>query len=510
MLNSSFRGLPTCNPVWSPKTLKEELLQHFQSEAKTQHPTFPPNYASREALSKVQGQLMDKDVEEFCQQSNGLATNQQWLFNLSNGDKDGYTLRPQKLPPGLPMHSMGNGYSHSQIQQSKYDSKPADKDRGANRLLNHFPDLCDVFRPQSEIHSPCFDPAYEDHYIQSGAKSAPNEQNVPLDINQMVSSFQSFMAGEHDGLSRRDFPNMHKQTFGMLHEDGMVEQWKIAAPAVSTQSTPAMQTPKQLVGEFGIAQMERNGGVRKQTFKHNAFQALPAFSSQNTEYLQQPEPLSASVKLPNQYKNKMSIQRENMNQFSKHHIQQDQLQNKPQMQREKMMMQMSGFLGEGVSTRPPTNIRMREGDKKQVYSQSAHFDLQGGMQSQRFNGENNMINAGNAQQCMPYIYPICDFRERPGIPFNSNLGSRSALPYENGGPGVDVCDVSGSESAAFKSRVSDMMRRGGESTYHGMASGLITSMVMNQGGPMIRLYFSLDECYEQWRGLEKERKRVCV
>uniref|UniRef100_A0A8C9YDJ5 Uncharacterized protein n=2 Tax=Sander lucioperca TaxID=283035 RepID=A0A8C9YDJ5_SANLU len=50
----------------------------------------------------------------------------------------------------------------------------------------------------------------------------------------------------------------------------------------------------------------------------------------------------------------------------------------------------------------------------------------------------------------------------------------------------------------------------GESTYHGMASAMTTSMVMNQGGPVIQLYFYLDECYEQWRCLERERKRAEV
>uniref|UniRef100_A0A3Q4MY47 Uncharacterized protein n=1 Tax=Neolamprologus brichardi TaxID=32507 RepID=A0A3Q4MY47_NEOBR len=33
---------------------------------------------------------------------------------------------------------------------------------------------------------------------------------------------------------------------------------------------------------------------------------------------------------------------------------------------------------------------------------------------------------------------------------------------------------------------------------------------VNHGGPVIQLYFYLDECYEQWRCLEKERKRTEV
>ncbi|XP_070779090.1 meiosis-specific coiled-coil domain-containing protein MEIOC [Enoplosus armatus] len=510
-------SLPTCNPVWSPKTLREELLQYFQSEAKTQHnPIFPPNYVSCEALSKAQGQ---SDVEEFYQQSNGLATNQQWLFNVPNGDSDSYTLRPQKLPPGLPMPNIGNTYL-SQIQQSKYDNTSADGDRGNSEPMNNFPDLNDVFRPQSEMTSPCFHPYYEDHYMQSSSKPISNEQYVPQDINQLVSSFQSFMVGEHDSLCRGDFPNMHRQTVGMHHEDSVVEQWKITSPAMSTQSAPAMRIQKQLVGEFGTVPMERNGGARKQTFKRGASQDLPGFGPQNTEYVQQPKPFSASLNLPNQYQSKVTMYRGNtsppinMNQYSKHHIQQGQIQSKikPKMQREKMRMHMSGFLGEGFSTRPLTNINMRGGDKKQALLQNPYFDHLGTMQSQRFVGETTMVTAGNTQQLMPLMYPVNDPRRHSSVPINSsNFSSRSTLPYGSGVPGMDVGDMMlGNECAAFNSYVSDMTTHTGESTYHGMASATTTSMVMNQGGPVIQLYFYLDECYEQWRCLEKERKRTEV
>ncbi|XP_038560299.1 meiosis-specific coiled-coil domain-containing protein MEIOC [Micropterus salmoides] len=512
----SERSLPTCNPVWSPKTLREELLQYFQSEDKTQqNPNFPPHYVSCEALSKAQGLSVDKDVEEFSQQSKGFATNQQWLFN---GDGDSYTLRPQKPPPGLPIPNMGNTCL-SQMQQSKYANTSADRDRGNSQPLNNFPDLIDVFRPQTEMKSPCFHPYYEDHTTQSSPKPISNEQYVPQNINQLVSSFQSFMAGEHDSLCRGDFPNMHKQTVGMHHEDSMVEQWKISSPAMSTQSTPVVWTQKQLVTEFGTVQTERNGGVRKQTFKHDAFQDLPGFGPQNTEYFQPTKPFSASLNLPNQYQSKMTMHREkpslpfkmSMNQYPKHYIQQEPIQSKfkPQMQKEKMRMHMPGFLGEGFSTRPLTNTNMRGGDMKQALSHNPYVDHLGSMQSQRFDEETTMVSAGNTQQLM---YPVNDHRRHSSAPINSsNFSSRSMLPYGSGVPGMDVGDMmSANECAAFNSYASDMMTRRGESTYHGMGSAMTMSMVMNQGGPVIQLYLYLDECYEQWRCLEKERKRTEV
>jgi len=510
VLFTSLRSLPTCNTVWSPKTLREELLQYFQSEAKTQHhPTFPPNYVSRETLSKAPGQSVDSDIKEFYQQSNGISTNQQWL---PNGDQDSYAVRPQKLPPGLSIPSRGNAYL-SQAPRCKYDNMPSEKDRRNSQPGNSLPDLSKVFRPQSETNSPCFHPYYEDEYIQN----ISNEPYGPPDMNQLVSSFQSFMAGEHDGLYGGDFPSIHRQTAGVQHEDSLVEQWKLTNPAMSTQSVPAMQTQKQMGGEFGTVQVERNGGVGRPIYRRDAFQDPPAFSPQNTEYYQPPKPFSASLNFPKQYQSNAATQRENtappmnmgVNQYSKHHIQQGLMQSKlkPQAQREKRRMHMSGFLGEGFSTRPLSHANVRGGDRKQAFSQNPNPDHLGSMASHRFDGENGMVGAGNTQQLTPYMYAVNDPRRYSSGPIAPpHFSSRSTPPY--GGIGVGE-SMSASESAAFNSYVSDMLSCRGESTYHGMASAATTSMGMSQGGPGIQLYFYLDECYEQLRGLEKERKRVC-
>uniref|UniRef100_UPI003AAE448D meiosis-specific coiled-coil domain-containing protein MEIOC n=1 Tax=Centroberyx gerrardi TaxID=166262 RepID=UPI003AAE448D len=585
-------NVSTFKPIWSPKTMREDLLQYFQSESKTQqNPAFLPNHTCRESFNKAQAQPMDKYFEEFYQQFNAFGNTQQSLFTSSNGGADSYTSQPQKLPPGLPMPSTGNSYL-SQIRQSKHDYISADKDRGNSGPMNNFPDLSDVFAPQSEMSSRCFDPYYADHSIQSSVKPMSNEQYAPQEVNKLVSNFQALMAGEQDSLRRREPPNTHRQPMEMHYEDSMAEQWKFTSPAMSTHSTPTMQIQKEQVGEFGTAQRERNGGVGKQTFQgDSSSQNLPGFNPQNVEYFQQPKPLSASFNPTNQYQNKMATHTGNasllvtlgMNQHPQHHSQQSQMQNKikpprancgpsntsffsqsvsefvPQhshqmqrgplciqdysrgggpsthcqpgqgqagtgldsirkrdggseMQLEKNRMHMAGFLGEGFNTRPHSNTHMRDGDKKQGLPQNLYFDLLGNMHnSQRFGGGNSTVSAGNAPQFVPLMYPVNDPRKRSCMPFNSsNFSSRSSLPYGSGVPVMDLGDMmSDNEFAAFNPYLCDAMGCSGESIYPGMASASRSPRMMkNRGGPMSQLHFHLEECYEQWRCLEKERKKT--
>ncbi|XP_008294309.1 uncharacterized protein LOC103367902 [Stegastes partitus] len=489
------------NPIWSPKTLTEELLQYFQSDASTQHnPSFPPNQLSHETFGKTQQLSVNQDVKELSQQSSGFANNQTWLFNLPNGDS--YCRPAQKLPSVAPMPNAGSTYP----SQTQPVSMSAYNDRGIGQPMNNFLNLSDIFRPQSATSSSCFDPFHEDNLIQNSVKSIYSEQYVPEDINQLVSSFQSVMA---DSVYHGDFPNTHKLALGMHHEDSMAEEWEITSPAMSTQSTPAMQIPKQLVGEFGTRQRERTEGVRKQTFKCDAFQDRCDFTPQNTECFQQSKPFSAPLNIPNQYQNKMTVHRENinvsMNQYSNHHIQLSQIQNKikPQIQKEKKRMHMSGVLGEDFSRRPQTNAHMREGDKQHL-SQSPHFDFQSSQQSQ-----SSIFSGGNVQQVMPFMYPGNDLRRQPSMSINSNFSSRSTLPYGSGVPGANVGDmISANDSQAFNSYVGDIRTHRAESTCHVPASAMTTSVLMNQGGPVIQPCFYLCECYEQWRFLEKERKKI--
>ncbi|XP_060882894.1 uncharacterized protein moto [Labrus mixtus] len=500
--NIKSRSLPTCNPHWSPLT--EELLECSQSGAKSQqNQIFPTNYVSSEALSKTQGQSVNIDLEEFFQQ---------WHFNLPNGDRDIYT-HPQKVPSGRPMLDVRNAYL-SQIQQRKHDYTSPDNDRGNGPLMNHYADLSNVLKSENEKSPTGFHPHDEDQLNQSRAKPISNDQYTPQDINQLVYSLQSFIAGENDSLCLGDIPNMHRQTVAMNFDDSMGDQYKISPSDMSPQTTSRVQIQKQLGRQFGTEQIERNGGAHNQSFNHHAYLDLPGFSPQNTDFFEQPKPPFASLNYQNRYQNKMTMHRQNasipnigMKQFTKQQFLQAKIQGKikPPMQEEKKRMLISSFLGEGDPARLQSNTDMR-GDEKQGLSKNLYFDPMGNMQFKRIDDDSNIFSAGNTQQLLPFSCPVNDPRRMPSVTINSsNFSSRFTQPYGRAAPGMDAGDmVSTNESAAFNSYVSDVMSHRGESTYHGMSS----SIVMNQGGPVFQLNFYLDECYEQWKCLEKEREQI--
>lgn len=506
MIVTLFLSLPTCNPIWSPKTLKEELLQYFQPEPKTfNNPSFIPNHLPHETFSKAQQQTADKEVNELSQLSNGLAGGQQWSFNLPNGSS--YSIRPQKLPPGLPLFNKLTA-DVSQIQQYKH-SMPSYNSRGNDTPSKNVPVLNDIFRPQKDANTSCLDDLYEDQYNPTSVNPFFNERCVPEEMNQLVSSFRSFMPSDH-GSSCGDPQSKYKPAVDMLKE-GLGQQCrKFNYPAVSAQNFPAAQTQKEPFNPMELMQNGRIGETRRQNFQLGDLQDLPEFSSERMEYFQKPKPFSAHLSFSNQHKMVMHADNHNlnMNQYSRHYSRLNQKKFKPQMEKENKIVQMSGFTGEGFARRQQTNTHMAEGDKHR-FSQSPYFDFQGNTLSQRRDGENITISAGNLQQFPPLPCSLNDLRRYSSMAMNSNLSSRSILPCENRGPHRDMNGMaSTNEAPALGSFTGEMNNHRGESTYHGVASTLTASLIMNQEGPAFQLHFYLDDCFEQLRSLEKERKKV--
>lgn len=503
-LNFSFTSLPTSKRIWSPKTLREG--QYFNTQAKVLHTSIiPSNPLSLETLSKTQQESVARVVDALNQGSAGHATHQQWLTNLRNGDN--YSFHPQKLPPGLPIPNAGNT-DPSQMQQSKHASMSVHNDRGNNQPMNNYPVLNDIFKSQNKSNHYGFDAFYEDQYIQNSVNLIPSEEHVQEDINQLVSSFESFVGCDDDRAVHGEFPDIYKSTVGMHKEDGLADQYKITAPAMS-MSIPVMQIPKHLLADIEAVQGERTG-LRKQTFKHDAFQDLSDFSFHHTEYFHPTKEFSTPLKNPSQHPSKVTMNRENVNirqnQQLRHHIQQSQAQKniKPQMQKDLL----SGFIESGFSRKQQPSTHMTARDK-QPLSQIPHLDFWGTMQAERLDGQKGMLSPGNMQQFSSLMYHINNQRRNSSMYMDANVSSRSKLTHGNDFPEMYMGDMSVNEAAALSYYVNDRTPHSGENAFHGTSSAVASSPMMNEGRPTMQLYCNLDECYKQWRCLENERKKVC-
>lgn len=570
----SFRNQLKIEQIWSPKTLKDEFQQYFESDTKTHtSAAFPPNCTYYKSVTNLQEQPVDKDIEEVSQQINGLSTTQPLLFNWLNGNMESYTPPPKSLPPGLPMPNVGN-INLSQTEQSKHDYISANNDRENCQPMNNFLDLGKVLVQQSEMSNPCVDLYYVNDSIQSNTKPISDEPNVPQDVSQLVSMFQPVMAAEQNFLNHRESSNTHRQTSEMHQEDIMAEQWEFFSTQMSTQSRPTMPIQKQQAREFGLVHGERNGLGRKQIFKGDSFQDIPGFSPQITEDFQQPNRPSASLNFPKQSQKKLAKHRGNtslsmnlsMTQYSQHHSQQNQMQNKIKPQRGNYgPPNMSNFLSPSVSDFGPQHSlqmqrgtpcvqdytnggapihrqprqdreersldisRNRDGDSHmQMGKNRMHMaDFLGeGIPARPFTTTSHMsegdkkqalyqstygdclgsVHRSNSPGFVPLVHPVKDPRNPSYLPYNlSNFSSRPKLPC-----GKDLGDVSANRSAPLNACIGEMMSGRGEGVYHDTASAKMDPTTNNQKGPEFQLLLSLDECFEQCRHLEEERSKVSI
>ncbi|XP_076000460.1 uncharacterized protein moto [Genypterus blacodes] len=527
--------------IWNPKAVTNESQQYFESEAKTQtSATFPPNRTYYNSLNKLQEQPVDKDVEEVSQKINGLSITQPLLFNWLNGNMESYTPTPKKLPPGLPIHNMGNP-NLSQTEHSKPDYISANNDRGNGQPMNHFLDL-----------GPCFEQYYTDRSIQSNTKPMSDELQVPHDVAQLAGTFQA-----QSFLNHRESPNVHRQTRTMHQESIMAQQWKFIRPQMSTPSRPTMPIQTQSAREFGPVHGEGNGVVRKPIYNGDGFHDLPGFSPQITEDFQQPNQPSASLYSSKQKQKKLAKHRGNtslpttlsMSQYSQHHRQLNQMQHnlkpvqetcllpnmsnflslpasdfgpqqahqiqrgaprvqhygsaliqrQPQQDREDMgldgnksrdgdsdlqvgknRMYTDDFQGEGISARPFTNSHMSEADKKLTLYQNPYREGLGS------------LHTSSPEGFMLLVNPLNDPRNHSNNGHSlSHFSSRASLSC-----GKDVGDASANTPCAGR----------GESIYHDIASSAkMIPGTKNQKVSEFQLLLSLDECFEQCRHLEEDR-----
>ncbi|XP_035254915.1 meiosis-specific coiled-coil domain-containing protein MEIOC isoform X1 [Anguilla anguilla] len=167
------------------------------------------------------------------------------------------------------------------------------------------------------------------------------------------------------------------------------------------------------------------------------------------------------------------------------------------------------FEGKAKPQAPP----QREGDRKAGFQPDTYLDFLGRVySSQRHTGGNFGMNASGKKQpsaLFPCMYAVGDPRQNP---YQLQLGiggfpSRSVFPYGSPVTFMDLCNLlPDGEFPPFNPYFHDIS---GDGPFLGMAAGLRSPrLVKNRCAPTSQLHYQLEECYEQWRVLEKERKKV--
>ncbi|XP_011476267.1 meiosis-specific coiled-coil domain-containing protein MEIOC isoform X1 [Oryzias latipes] len=482
-------SLPGRNPIWSPKTLREEL-QCYPSEDKVFLNTpFSSNHIPHDMFNKA-----PQPMVELSQQFNSVATNEQYHPNLTN--RDSCSLQLKKLPPGLPVPNAVNADS-PEMRLNKYTWMSNNMEKEANQPLNNYPELSHIYKPPNNMNGSPFDAFYDDCSIQAPVNATHNKQYAQGGMNQLVRSFQSLIASENDHISPGDFPNMHKKPQSML-KDRKTEQYQIYSQAMSPQSAPVMQNAKQLMDNLGSVQHGRAGDLRKQTCNRDGSQHLSHFSPHHRDYFQQSNQSSPCFEVTNHSQKRMATDYTNVgtSPYFNYHIPQTQMHKiKQQMQKEKRRTPAPGFHGEDFSKRHQINTYVTP-EKKTQFSHNIYF--QGSMQSHRAE-EHHMVCAENSTRFRPFVRPGKDLRRHSSSDVNSEFLPKSTSLHE--------LRMSGNEASGYSSNVSNLKTSRREISFQSHPSAATPPPLMNQG-PVSQLHIYVDECDREWRALEKERKAI--
>lgn len=477
--------------------MSDELKQGFQSTSKTQHITaFRPNYASSMTSNEA-----DADNKDVFQQPKEPVMSQRWIFSVPKSAESYSTSRPTKLPPGLPVPSANNAYQ-SQMQKERHDNTTVNEKRGNKNYSDSFLDLSNAFNRQSEATAPYFCSHFKEN-IYNSVNPVSKDQYDSQDPSQLVTGFQSFMAGERDVSFHGNFADIYRKTQSRDDEDRMVEPWKFTSPSTPTHITPAVKTTKEQMG----VQMETNGAMWNEMVNCEGIQSLHGLNTQNMEPFQQPKMFSGSVSLANHCQTKMTMQKKNnllpLNLKNNQCFnQQEHIQSRIKSQMQKEKKRISGIHGENLCTSHIGNCSTKGREKNR--QNLDHFEI---MQSRRFGGEKGRGSAKSGQQSVSCVYPVDDPKRHWSMN-SSNYHSRSTLSYGNPDPGVSMGNVvSANEFITLKAVVNDLMSQRGDLTPYGLNSAMAAAMTDDV--PVVQLYLYLDECCHQLKCLEKERKKVC-
>ncbi|XP_041087298.1 meiosis-specific coiled-coil domain-containing protein MEIOC-like [Polyodon spathula] len=157
-----------------------------------------------------------------------------------------------------------------------------------------------------------------------------------------------------------------------------------------------------------------------------------------------------------------------------------------------------------------------EGENRQGLVKNPYLDFLGYYSPQRqAGGDNNLNSHGKKNQnlYLPYLYATADTRQNTShLQLGSgSFPSRSNHPYGNSVTPMNLSELLPvDEFNHFYPYFNDFLC--GDIPFLGIAPPVrFPRLLKNRSGPANELHVRLEECYEQWRALEKERKKTeCI
>lgn len=425
---------------------------------------------------------MDKNVNTFYQHCSDTRTRQLQPFNA-------YKAQSPHPPPNLHLPNKGSGQL-PQAQWNTYNSTSALENTGSIQYLNKIPVMSEAFLPSNEQAGPAFRPHYDDQHIQNSAEPLCYEPYSPQCINQIVNSFQSLKTTDHGHLLPGDVPLLTGEKVGLYQEE------KLNHLTASTHTPSTTHISKEMVGDYGKIHMERNRVARSKMSKCTSGSRANVPNPQN---FQQTQFYSGSLqnrqqKIPLATKNVLPANVKG-NHHYRSHSQQGQSRNKPQPAKEKRRTHMSGFQGEGYSTRGASNFHQKA-------AENVRFPPPNGLQTRTYTTDNGR---GKSLQLGPPAYNANDPAGHSGVNFSSFI-SRSKTPH--GGSFIELetySTMAANEVVDLGPVLSDAVNNQAAANLNVAAS----ANAMNEV-PLKQLQLYLEECHNQWKLLEMETEMVSL
>lgn len=417
---------------------------------------------------------MGKNENNFYQHCIDTSTRQLQPFNA-------HKAQSSHPPPNLPLPNKGSGYL-PQAQRNTYNSTSAGEYTGSIQHLNKIPLMSEVFLLQSEMTGALPRPHYDGQHIQNNAEPMRYEY-PPQCINQIVNSFQSLMTADHGHLLPGDIPLLSGEKVGVHQEE------KINRQTTSTHTPSTTHISKEMVGDYGKIHMEKNRVVRSKMSKCNSGSSANLSNPQN---FQQTHYYSGSLqnrqqKIPLATKCAVLPANVKGNHHYRSHPQQGQSRNKPHPAKEKRRTYVSGFHGEGYSTRSASNFHQKAAESKR-------FPPPNSLPTQTYGADNSR---GKSLQLGPPA-------GRSGMNFSS-FTSRPKTLHTGSFTGLENCKPTDNEVADLGPVLIDTVNNQAAANLNTAAS----ATVMNEA-PMRQLELYLEECHNQWKLLEMETEMVSL